>query len=181
MTDTPFLSPRVRGLLGTAALLLSGLVLTGCLGKDGPPPPCPKIVTVKDAEQQTRFQGEGRDLTDVLFEAGISARGVTCDYDDGEIEIEMQVVLQAVRGPASQTQEAALRYFVAVVRSDLTVLAREEFDSVVPLPGNRTRAALAEEVSPTIPLATGQSGRDFQIFIGLVLNEAEFEYNRANR
>jgi len=171
------LLPRLRRLTGAAVL---ALVAAGC-ASDEVPPPCPPIVVVKDAARQVRFIGEGRDLTDVVFEARIDGAGVACEYDDNAIEVDMRVRLEAVRGPAAETEAAEVTYFVAVARLDQTILAREEFDSVVPLPGNQTRAAMEEEVSPRIPVDFREDGANYRIYIGLALSEEELRYNKANR
>ena len=164
--------------LGAAALL--SLAAAGCAG-DEVPLPCPQIVVVKDAARQVRFIGDGRDLTDVAFEARIDGAGVACEYDDEAIEVDMLVRLEAVRGPAAETEAADVSYFVAVARLDQTILAREEFDSLVPLPGNQTRAAVQEEVSPRIPFHFQEDGANYRIYIGLALSEEELQYNKANR
>ncbi len=167
----------LRRLTGAAVLML---VAAGCAG-DEVPLPCPQIVVVKDAARQVHFVGEGRDLTDVVFEARIDGAGVACEYDDNIIEVDMRVRLEAVRGPAAAAEAAEVSYFVAVARLDQTILAREQFDSVVPLPGNKTRAAVEEEVSPRIPIDFQESGSNYRIYIGLALSEEELQYNKANR
>ncbi len=165
--------------LAAAGFALAGLV--GCSGSGGPPPPCPTIVVVNDAARQVKFHGTGRDLTDVLFEARIEGSGITCEYDDGVIEVDMLVRLEAVRGPADREQRADLTYFVAIARSDQLIVAREEFRSAIALPGNQTRAAIVEEVAPRIPLGANENGSNYRIFLGLALSEDELEYNRNNR
>ena len=127
----------LRRLTGSAVLML---VAAGCAG-DEVPLPCPQIVVVKDASRQVRFNGAGQDLTDVIFEAKIEGSGVACQYDDNVLEVDMRVRLEAARGPADDDERADLKYFVAVARNDLTILAREEFATQIPLPGNQTRAA----------------------------------------
>lgn len=164
--------------LGGAVVLT--IVAAGC-ASDEAPPPCPQIVVVKDAARQVRFVGDGRDLTDVVFEARIDGAGVACEYDDNVIEVDMRVRLEAVRGPAAAEDLAKLSYFVAIARLDQTVLAHEEFDSTVPLPGNQTRAAVEEEVSPRIPIDFQETGNNYRIYIGLALSEEELQYNKANR
>ena len=136
---------------------------------------------VKDAQNQTSFVGGGRDLTDVAFEARIDGSGIACEYDDAEIEVEMEVRLEVTRGPAAPVEGANLRYFVAVARTDRTILAREEFGVLVEMPGNRTRVMALDEVSPTIPLALDETGANYLIYLGLSLSDDELDYNRSNR
>src|SRR3546814_4241867 len=49
-------------------LALAGLaVLAGCAGEPETRP-CPQAVVLNDGSRQVKFNGQGRDLTDVLFE-----------------------------------------------------------------------------------------------------------------
>ena len=60
------------------------------------PPPCPQVSVVGDAARLTRFQGAGRDVTDVQFEAEIQPPRSGCVYrDTGEIVISMVVPIVA--------------------------------------------------------------------------------------
>jgi hypothetical protein len=168
-----------RRALAAAALLLG---LAACSAFDRtPPPPCPAVVQVPDAAELVRFNGQGRDLTDVLFEARIAGLALQCDYDDNVVESEMKVAIQAAHGPADLERQARLTYFVAIATRDRKIMAREEFDLVIPFEGNRTRMTAIEEVSPRIPLRAGESGADYVIYVGLALSPEELHYNQENR
>ncbi len=170
---------RRCGLLG---LVLLTSVLAGCSAFDRePPPPCPLAFPVPDARTLTRFTGQGRDLTDVLFEARLEDVVLICDYDDDVIEADMRLRILVVDGPADRERVAKLAYFVAIATRDHKIVAREEFDLEVPFEGNRTRVLAVEEVSPRIPLRPGQSGVDYIVYAGLALSPAELRYNRENR
>ncbi len=167
-----------RRILGSVLL---SLLLIACAGDTGPPLPCPTAVLLPDARQMVRFNDQGRDLTDVLFEARIEDVALVCDYDDGAIEAEMTLRILAVHGPADRARKAGIGYFVAIATLDREILTREEFQLEIPFPGNRTRVVAVEELVPRIPLKPGQSGADFLIFVGLSLTPGELQYNRANR
>ncbi|MDX1402384.1 MAG: hypothetical protein R3245_10710, partial [Kiloniellales bacterium] len=134
-----------------------------------------------DSSKIVRFKGEGRDLTDVLFETQIAGRTIECERDDDVIEMTMLVSLKVGRGPADESRRAGFSYFVAVARSDGEILAREEFPVEVDLPGNQTLVEKIDEVEPEIPLKPGETGSEYGIFIGFALSPAEYEYNRKNR
>ena len=170
-----FLPRRIFG-----SFLLS-LLLSGCGGNNGPPLPCPTTVLHPDARQMVRFNDQGRDLTDVLFEARIEDLALACDYDDGAIEAELRLRILAVRGPADRARKARIGYFVAIATREQEILTREEFQIEIPFPGNRTRIVAIEELVPRIPLKPGQSGADYLIYVGFVMTPGELQYNRANR
>ena len=91
----------------------------------------------------------------------------------------MQVVAQ--RGPANSDRLANLSYFVAVARTDETILARRSFDIAIPFPGNRTRVAGIEQIGQVITLVGNETGGDYRIYVGFDLTREELDYNRANR
>ena len=79
-----------------AALMLLSACETEVFGssEDAPtavPPPCPRVVILSDAGRLTRFQGAGRDVTDVSFEAEIQQLRFGCVYREREIAISLVV------------------------------------------------------------------------------------------
>ena len=160
--------------------LVLAVILAAC-SDDGPPPPCPSIVPVADASHFVRFNGQGRDLTDVIFEAKIENYQLMCEYDDDVIESQMLLQILAVRGPADRDRVANLKYFVAIATRDQQIGAREEFELSVPFEGNRTRVIASEELTQKIPLKAGENGDNYLIYIGLSVTPEELQYNRENR
>ncbi len=165
----------------TLLALLGPLVLAACTGADRTPPPCPAVSGVTGARHLIRFGEGGLDLTDVLFEAEIKDAALVCEYDDNVVEADMRLSIEALRGPADIGRLASFNYFVAIATQDRKILAREEFRLDIPFPGNRTRVALVEELSQSIPLKPGQSGADYIIYVGLALTAKELQYNLDNR
>ena len=164
-----------------AGVIAFGLFLAACSGADAPPPPCPGVQPVKDAQNLVRFQGAGRDLTDVIFEANIEVLGLACDYDDNVVESDLRVRVVAVEGPLNKARQARFSYFIAIATLDERIVAREEFDLDVSFEGNLRRVAAMEQLTPRIPLKPGQSALDYRIYVGLVLTPTELQYNRDNR
>ncbi len=156
----------------------AGVLLAACTVKDTRPPPCPVVVVVKDAGRLTRFEGSGRDLTDVVFETTIRNADVACAYGDNEVEAGLRLLFATTRGPADTSRKVEFRYFVAVADREQNILAREEFDLAAEFPGNRTEILQIDEIDPTIPLREGENGADYVVYIGLVLSRDEVEYNR---
>lgn len=156
---------------------LAPLLLQACAGGE-PPPPCPEAVRIVDASRMVRFEGAGRDLTDVQFEATLEGLRLSCGYDDAVVEIALEVSMAVLRGPANRSRLAPIRYFVAIADSDRNVLARETFDLEVPFEGNRTRILVTDEVAPRIPLAAGKSGADYRIYVGFSLTPEQLRHNR---
>jgi len=167
---------RIR--IGAAVL---PVVLAACSGDDRPPPPCPVVVKVSDANRLTRFIGAGRDLTDVAFEAGVRTADSVCYYSDNFIEVEMALQFAVAQGPANPENTARFSYFVAVATQDREILVRKEFPIEVAFEGNRRQMIALEEIVPTIPLKPGEDGDDYLIFVGIAMTPAELRYNEENR
>lgn len=175
-----------RARTGWAALAL--FVLAACQqGQAVTAPPCPNIVIVQDASELTQFlPGPGRDLTDVTLEAEVADFRGFCDTDleddrTGTVDVELQLVMVATRGPAATTRDATVRYFVAIADRDENILAREEFDTSISFEGNRNRVGFAEDLAQKIPLRVGQLGDDFNVFVGFVLTDEDLKYNLNKR
>jgi hypothetical protein len=142
------------------------------------PPPCPRVSVVADADRLTRFQGAGRDVTDVQFEAEVRPPRSGCVYrDTGEIVISMIVPLVVARGPANQDGVARFNYFVAIARGE-QVLVRQRFDVEVIFEGNQTRVGYVDELEQTIPLQGSELGSSYVVYVGIELTPAEMEFNR---
>jgi len=180
---------RSSPLAAVASLVAAATLLAGCdftFGDNdpiGPPPPCPRIVKVGDAATLTRFQGGGRDVKDVAFEAQVGEVASGCTYvtvdTHTSINTTMRVQLIASRGPALQQDEAKFEYWVAVARIGGEILTRDAFDVEVDLSGNITRAQSVDELQPSIPLRSGEAGDNYVIYVGLVLTPEEVRYNRG--
>jgi hypothetical protein len=142
------------------------------------PPPCPRAVVGDNAGRLTRFNGAGKDPANVVFEAEIADLAGSCVYDGDTIEVDMQIQLVAGRGPAATNDTAKFNYFVAVARTDKTILSRDAFDTVIELPGNQTRNETVEEIEQTITLAEGETGANIVIVVGIEMTPDELEFNR---
>ena len=177
-------SPRFRTSSLRRLVFLPALacaVLAACAGDDEKPPPCPDVVNVTGATNLVRFNENGRDLTDIVFEAQLRNTALICAYEDNVIEADMRVSIEAMRGPANPERMARFAYFVAIATRDREILAREEFPLEIPFPGNQTRIAAIEEISQRIPLKRDEDGNDYVIYVGLALRPGELQYNLENR
>jgi hypothetical protein len=171
----------LRLALAAVPLLLVGCDTLKSINFNPPPkvpPPCPRAVVADNAGRLTRFAGAGADPSQVQFEAEIGDLTGDCGYGDTSIDVNLKIPIVGSRGPAHTTGPARFNYFVAIARTDQTILAREAFDASIDFPGNQTRNGIQEEIEETIPIQPGESGTDFVILVGFEMTPAELDYNR---
>lgn len=165
----------VRG-VALPLLLAAAAVLGGCASSEVP---CPQVIKVQDAERLTRFEGAGRDLTDVLFEAQLGQITGSCGIDGNAIDMTMQVQFLAMRGPADRSRQANFGYFVAIVDADGGVLARQAFDSSFEFAEAKSRTGIVEELEQRIPASSGVP--PYTVYVGFQLSPDELAFNRGAR
>jgi hypothetical protein len=144
------------------------------------PVSCPQVSKVGEAALLTRFRPPGHDITDVVFDAFIGDINGKCEGSDQGVTVKMTVDFVASRGPAEKDHKATFAYFVAITDAKSNVIAREQFDTFIDFPGNKTRNGIREELEEKIPLTAGQRGDDFRVYVGFALTHDELAYNRAH-
>ena len=188
---------RVRGL--TLAVAAAGLVgvLTACsayeYATDLISTPivlqCPKSWVIADAANLVRFrQGGGRDLTDVDYEGQITGvrLGCTTNLDKktrvGTMDVDVNVLFDATRGPANRDRKALFRYFISVSDNDRKILYREAFSLPVDFPGNTTRLRIqSSTITLQLPIDPKRSSSYYLVFAGYELTHEELEFNRTRQ
>ncbi len=166
-------------------VIFTTFLLSSCslVAPDSPPPACPEVAVLADATQMNRFAGQGRDLTDLSFKVSVNNFVLDCLWreETSRLESRLAIRFEAEQGPANTESQGKLEYFVAIANRTGQILNRESFDLVVPFQDAQTAVAVVDNVFPTLPLQTGETGADFVIYLGLVLSEAELSYNRNRR
>lgn len=164
-------------LAATAALALSA-----CASEKPEERLCPPAAAVAGVERMTSFRpGGGQDLTEVAFTAHVDSVESVCQYDDDGVEVAMNVLLSAERGPADTAREADLKYFVAIEDGPGNITAKEIYDVTLPFEGNRRRVGIVEEVDITIPTPADKDFSEIRILIGLQITPEQLEFNRRNK
>jgi hypothetical protein len=83
------------------AAAVAAIVVSGCALE--PVPPCPQIRIDSNTASLTKFKpGEGRDISDVEYQAEIVSFEGTCKFDDDGVEAVMDVDMMISGGPAVQ-------------------------------------------------------------------------------
>ncbi len=163
------------------ALLLLGLA--ACTSTQAPPPGgCPKVAVLGELAELVRFRpGTGRDLTDVELQAKFSTLAFGCKYDKQSVEIEIDLEVEAARGPAMAQGKASFQYFAAVTNPAGEIVAKEPFDATIEFKGNATKLVVADVLTQRIPLIDRNSGPNWTILLGLQLTDEQREWIRRRQ
>jgi hypothetical protein len=163
--------------LAAVAIVLAAL--TGCdVLSPSPGPPCPPVSIIDETASLVQFKdGGGRDITDVSYGAEFQDVRWSCDYGEMALVVELELLIEAGRGPTFATSAATLRYFVALADRQERIIAKRVFDVAVAFEGD-ARVHVVEEIVQRIGLRPGQVGIDFVILVGFQLDRDQLEYNR---
>ncbi len=181
------MSETVRWLLRWAVVVAAATVLAGCSGDDEDDAPCPAAKVLGEPSELTRFRdGPGRDPTDVLFEARMMRVIGDCAYDSdgGEIEVELEVVMEVVRGPALTDGKVNYRYFVAVAEwppqggEEPAIHSREAFPVETRVPSGRRGLRYQDLLEITIPRPDDRNVQNYVLYLGFELTKEELFHNR---
>ena len=143
---------------------------------------CPQYVLASDAATVTRFrEGPGRDLTDVISQAEIGGVLLNCKPQKEAVDIDLQIAVNAIRGPADRSRVAEFSYFVALVGPDQNILVQEPFTVRFDFRDNRTQLVTREEIAPHLPLSDPRQASSYRIWIGFQMTPEELAWNRSQR
>lgn len=166
------------------------LVLSGCSWfQSDPPPPCPASYILSDGANLTQFRpGQGRDLTDVEFEAQIASIQGGCKFDKdkqdrkfGIVTVRLNATITALRGAALGTDVVMVPFFVAVLDRQRQVLNKVDFEAKLDFAQGRRRAGVLEENEAVIEIEEGKTTRDYQVIVSMQLTEDQLQYNRLKK
>ena len=176
----------VRNGVAAVVLLGSAVALSGCkLFVKEDPPPCPRVSILADASELTRFRpGPGRDITDIALQAKIADYHGACQYDKDshKMNIALKVGLDLQRGAALGDQKTSLQYWVSVPTFYPYDGAKKVLTVNAEFPRNRDQLHVTDgEVELSFPVRNVKELERYEVFIGLQMDEAELQYNRAHR
>jgi hypothetical protein len=182
------LSDSLYRLARWSILVIAMAVLSACANdEEDPGVPCPAAKVLAQPSELIRYrEGAGRDPTDVRFEARMMRVFGECSYDSdgGEIDVELDVTMDILRGPALADGAVSYRYFVAVaewVSQDATepvILSRESLPVETVIPAGRRGLSYKDLLEITIPRPDNRDVRNYVIYIGFELTRDELKHNR---
>lgn len=136
---------------------------------------CPGVQLIPDASAVTRFAGAGIGESDIDYSVAIERLDYECAFIPAGIEMTLKVSFIVKRGPANQDATADFSYFVIVAKADGSPLVRSDFAIAVPFTGGKTVVRATEVLAPLIPLAEGDSGANYRLYLALKMTQEELD------
>ena len=177
VAPSPLASRRIAWLARCCLLALSG-----CGGADSDKfaPQCPQPSIPTDFNDLRRYRGAGRDIVDSVIEGRITGIGGSCTRDGpATVVTTLSVGIELARGPASNSRNANVGYFVAVSDGD-RILDKQVFRLRAEFPPNTDRLRLTgDEVQLRLPVSATKNAASYRISVGFDLTQPELAINRA--
>lgn len=147
---------------------------------DGGPARCPSVLIVEDAAALTLFSpGGGRDLTDIVATARFGPFEGQCDYFDDRVDVRLELLIVAERGPALTGDRVVVEYFVSILDPQDRIMVKREFPVELGFASaSLSQAASREVLVQSIPLADLGTAAEHEILIGFQLDPAQLDFNR---
>ncbi len=165
------------------ALWCAASGLAACESEDGAVVlTCPQVFIVDETSRLTlHAPGEGRDIRDIRFDAGIGSVDWRCEFhsDENRVDVEVRFGVRALRGPAAEDPVGRFPYFVAVADPQGDVLAKRVFAIEVEFPGNAIEIGHIETVVQRLPYSRIADASRHTIYIGFQLTAEQLGEVRA--
>jgi hypothetical protein len=180
MPTTTNCPPGMAHLPAFAALLVPFLAV-GCAPAESFPPQCPALVLLKDGADLKRFNGPGRDVTDLAVDGRITKVDASCTRDSSRaVRATLSVNMELARGPTGP-RSIEVPYFIAVAEGD-RILDRQEFSVRGSFPPNVDRTSVqGQEVTLKLPVTDTKNATAYRIFVSFSLTPDELAYNRRTQ
>ncbi|MHA7872376.1 MAG: hypothetical protein ACX939_08510 [Hyphococcus sp.] len=177
------MNKNLAGALIAAAAALAACASDTREAREANPAPCPNILVLAEAARFIQFDGE-EDVDNVAYSGEITDVTTQCRYyGDRPIDVDVDLELALGKGPKGENGERFFKYFVAVTRTDLEVIAKKEFAVSANFTDDRIVVVKEEEIDKiVIPRAGEQtSGLNFEIIVGFSVTPEQAVYNRSGK
>src|SRR5262249_30289771 len=151
---------------------------TGC-SSTGPKVACPNAIIVPELQVVAKFgPGPGRQDTDAIYGARMTAANTTCSADKkkGGVIVASTLAVAAIR-LKDDVRKGQVTYFEAVINRKQEILNERDFVIDLEWPRQGRELNDTEELETLIPLPKDASGADYAILFGFRLTPEERQYN----
>jgi hypothetical protein len=155
---------------------LAALALAACsTAAPEPPAACPTALVLQGAERTASYSAGERRPDALRHLAVVTNLASGCRFGEAGVDVDLAFDLIAERGPAFSGDAVDLSYFVATIGPGRQILSKQLFSSEIPFVDNEDLAGVSEQLTLRLPTVTPEQGRDYGIFLGFQLDDAELQ------
>jgi hypothetical protein len=139
------------------------------------------LALLPDAADITRFNGQGRDLSNLVISGHIRAVPAVCKPGDKPTTVVATLHVEAdmTLGPAAAGVQN-VKYFIALLQGD-KVVGEQDFSYAPSFAANVSRTSIkGEDIEVIVPVSKTVSAAAYRIFVGFRLSPEELAYNRTH-
>ncbi len=166
-----------------AALVFASVFLSACSSSEVQEPKCPNVSIERVTADAVYFQdGKSKGIVDRVMEVRLMGYKASCVYNKKHTELTFTLnpEFEAELGAAAKSRKQKFSYFVAIPQFYPDAGAKQLFTVDVEFPNGFDVVDYRDEpVEIVIPVKPSESGSDFDIYIGMQLDENMLEYNRT--
>lgn len=148
-------------------------------------PDCPRVSALPELARVTQFADETNPTpSTILSETTLMKLDSSCITTETTINLDIVLNFTSHLGTAGLAQAApqasySHAYFVAVVKPDGTILAKDVFALSPVFTSGQKEVYSSERLQQSIPLSSTIPASQYQVMVGFQLNENELNYNRS--
>ena len=145
--------------------------------------PCPTVGALYDTGRIVAFDGETERYNNIAYTGEIVGVRLFCRYVEEEpLVAEIEIGFAFGKGPQATDNKHTYNYFVAVMRRNRTVLAKEYFSIEADFRNSKVAAGSDVISRIVIPRRDSSiSGGNFEVLVGFELTEKQLTYNKDGK
>lgn len=178
----PRISKGLTALAGAAMLAACNSGVNNAFDTRQNVGPCPSAASLYESARVVKLE-DGESFGNITYTGEITNVDLFCRYVGANpIEAEIQLNFAFGKGPRATSERHTYTYWVAVMRRNGAVLAKERFTVDANFAGGAVDAVSQTISDIVIPRADESiSGVNFEILVGFELTEAELQFNRDGK
>ena len=148
-------------------MLAAALVTAGCTNQSATLV-CPDVGVINGLHSDVVYQGSSDDANNAVYAAEITSVASDCDYDDGIMEVALEIAIAVRPGPqaAGLGEPASIDYFVAVENNLGGLIGSDQFQAAARLDDQGSTVVLIERLTQQIAEADPFAASRHRILVG---------------
>jgi hypothetical protein len=154
--------------------------LAGCADTQAPPPFCPQVAVLQQAQTLIAFLPGRSDVASQVTTAQITGVAGSCllKEEKNQLLVNFQAGFTASNGPANNGKTLTLPFFVVIAKGD-DIISKTDYTIALPFNGNASTTQVTSK-PVKVELANDRASKDTQILVGFELTPDQLSYAEAH-